>query len=136
MPTRDQPGRHLVPVLKQFFELAVDVTAREPSSEKPKRQRILHFVFQNAGGGTIRLKAMRVFPVGEWSRNLKVAEIAVLLIVLMHGDPAHAKGPAAKAHHYSRSAFDSSGSLNNLDVFARRSKHIQGIRQGVPRVHL
>ncbi len=122
-------------IFEQLLEFAAHESAREQSAEKAERERVFHSVFEDACGGTIRLKRVSMLPVGEGTGNLDVAEIAPLFVALVFGNPAPAKGPSSKPQHDTRSALDSSCSLDNFDVFPGRREPFERIRQGVPGVH-
>jgi|SRR5579872_1069056 len=132
----NEPGGYRMPVLKQVFKLSANKASRYPSSKETERQRILHFVFEDARRRVVGLKSVCMFPIGEWSGNLEIAEIAAWFVLLMHGDPTHAKGPSAKSHHDSRPALDSSDPLEHFDVLPGRREPLKRVRQGVPRVQV
>src|ERR1700736_1619171 len=83
----NEPGGYRMPVLKQVFKLSANKASRYPSSKETERQRILHFVFEDARRRAVGLKSVCMFPIGEWSGNLEIAEIAAWFVLLMHGDP-------------------------------------------------
>ncbi|MBZ5659207.1 MAG: hypothetical protein LAO08_02265 [Acidobacteriia bacterium] len=88
-----------MPVLEHLFEFTANKSPGKQSSQNTKRKGILHFVFENARGGTHRLKRVRMLPVRERARNLNVAEIVAGFEVLMLGNPAPAKRPSTKPQH-------------------------------------
>ena len=132
----NESSRYRVPVLKHFFKLSADEASRYPSSEKTEREGIFYPVFEGARGRALWLERVCMLPIGEWAGNLDIAEIAVLFVLQMFGDPALSKWPPPEPQHDARPALDSASSLDDFDVFPRRREPFQRLRQGVPGVHV
>jgi len=84
-------------MLKQLFNFAAYDPARYPSSERTEWKGVFHFVFKDAGALAVRFKCMRMFPVGERTGNLNVAEIAAFFAVLVFRNPSPSKRPPPDA---------------------------------------
>ena len=132
----EQAHRNVVAIRKKLGQFSPHVPASQPSAKHTERKCILHAVFQNAGGRSIRLKNMRVLPVRERTGNLDIGKVAAFFKVPMLRDPLSSKRPSPKLQRNTSAAFDSPGFFNHSDVFPRRRKPLQRLRQGMPQIHL